>query len=52
MGKNETASSVWPIDLIEKEVTEAIENRFTVVEFVGLRLMGGGTDYYVGAEVN
>ena len=52
MGKDETASSVWPIDLIEEEVAEAIENRFAVVEFVGLRLMGGGTDYHVGAKID
>lgn len=52
MDEDETASGAGPPDLVEKEVAEAVIDSTITVELESLRLVGGGADDDIGAEID
>lgn len=52
MRQNEAAGGAGPVNLVEEKITKTIINRFVVIKFVSLGLVGGSADHHISAEVD
>lgn len=52
MSEDEATSGARPIDLVKEEVAETVEDRFAIINFVGLGLVSLGADNHISTEID
>lgn len=52
MSEDEATSGARPIDLVKEEVAETVEDGFTIINFVSLRLVSLGADNHISTEID